>query len=325
MVAVNAAAMSQGASRLLFAADRPPLRQRPCGRLERYTATRMQKGDAIMVEIKNPEQIAKMRAAGLVVAAIHEATREAAVPGASTKDLDEVAAKVIADHGAKPNFLGYGGFPGNICTSVNDVVVHGIPDRETVLKDGDIISIDAGAIIDGWHGDAAFTAFVGSGHAPELLELSQVTEESMWAGIAAFRNGNRLVDISKAIESYIRRQPRPATGKYGIIEDYGGHGIGTEMHMDPHLLNYVSRKRGRGIKLVPGVCLAIEPMVSLGTPHTHVLEDNWTVKTDDGSWSSHWEHSIALTEQGPLVLTAVDGGKAKLAEYGITAAPDPLG
>jgi methionyl aminopeptidase len=277
-----------------------------------------------MVEIKNPEQIAKMRAAGLVVAAIHEATREAAVPGASTKDLDEVAAKVIADHGAKANFLGYGGFPASICTSVNDVVVHGIPDRQTVLKDGDIISIDAGAIVDGWHGDAAFTAFVGTGHAPELLELSRVTEESMWAGIAAFRNGNRLADISKAIESYIRRQPRPATGKYGIIEEYGGHGIGSEMHMDPHLLNYVSRKRGRGIKLVPGVCLAIEPMVSLGTPLTHVLEDNWTVRTDDGSWSSHWEHSIALTEQGPLVLTAVDGGRAKLAEYGIQAAPDPL-
>jgi methionyl aminopeptidase len=277
-----------------------------------------------MVEIKTPEQIAKMRAAGLVVAAIHEATRAASVPGATTKDLDEIAAKVIADHGAKPNFLGYGGFPGNICTSVNDVVVHGIPDRETVLKDGDIIAIDAGAIVDGWHGDAAFTCFVGSGHAPELIELSRVTEESMWAGIAAFRKGNRLEDISRAIESYIRRQPRPATGKYGIVEDYGGHGIGTQMHMEPHLLNYVTKKRGRGIKLVPGVCLAIEPMVTLGSPHTHVLEDEWTVKSDDGSWSSHWEHSVALTEQGPLVLTAPDGGRAKLAEYGITAAPDPL-
>jgi len=277
-----------------------------------------------MVEMKTPEQIAKMRAAGLVVAAIHEATRAAAVPGATTKDLDEIAAKVIADHGAKPNFLGYGGFPGNICTSVNDVVVHGIPDRATVLKDGDVIAIDAGAIVDGWHGDAAFTCFVGSGHAPELLELSRVTEESMWAGIAAFRKGNRLEDISRAIESYIRRQPRPATGKYGIVEEYGGHGIGTEMHMEPHLLNYVTKKRGRGIKLVPGVCLAIEPMVTLGSPHTHVLEDEWTVKSDDGSWSSHWEHSVALTEQGPLVLTAPDGGKAKLAEYGITAAPDPL-
>ncbi|MDT0546190.1 MULTISPECIES: type I methionyl aminopeptidase [Streptomyces] len=277
-----------------------------------------------MVEIKTPEQIAKMREAGLVVAAIHQATREAAVPGASTKDLDDVARKVIADHGAKSNFLGYGGFPATICTSVNDVVVHGIPDRETVLKDGDIISIDAGAIVDGWHGDAAFTVFVGEGHAPELFELSRVTEESMWAGIAAVRKGNRLIDISKAIEGYIRRQPRPASGKYGIIEDYGGHGIGSQMHMDPHLLNYVSKKRGKGPRLVPGFCIAIEPMVSLGTAKTHVLSDDWTVKTDDGTWSSHWEHSVALTEEGPLVLTAVDGGAAKLAEYGIQTAPDPL-
>ncbi|QLH23458.1 type I methionyl aminopeptidase [Streptomyces sp. Rer75] len=277
-----------------------------------------------MVEIKTAEQIAKMREAGLVVAAIHEATRAAAVPGASTKDLDDVARKVIADHGAKSNFLGYGGFPATICTSVNDIVVHGIPDRETVLKDGDLLSIDAGAIIDGWHGDAAFTVFVGEGHAPELHELSRVTEESMWAGIAAVRKGNRLIDISKAIEGYIRRQPRPASGKYGIIEDYGGHGIGSQMHMDPHLLNYVSRKRGKGPKLVPGFCIAIEPMVSLGTAKTHVLADDWTVKTDDGTWSSHWEHSVALTEEGPLVLTAVDGGKAKLAELGVETAPDPL-
>ncbi|MHC0431644.1 type I methionyl aminopeptidase [Streptomyces sp. O3] len=278
-----------------------------------------------MVEIKTPEQIAKMRAAGLVVAAIHQATRAAAVPGATTKDLDDVARKVLAEHDAKSNFLGYGGFPATICTSVNQVVVHGIPDQETVLKDGDIISIDAGAIIDGWHGDAAYTAFVGSGHAPELVELSRVTEESMWAGLAAMRQGNRLVDISKAVESYIRRQPRPASGKYGIIQDYGGHGIGSQMHMEPHVLNYVERRRGRGPKLVPGMCLAIEPMVSLGTARTEVLEDEWTVETTDGSWSSHWEHSIALTEQGPLVLTAPDGGKAKLAEYGITTAPDPLG
>ncbi|MEV6106271.1 type I methionyl aminopeptidase [Streptomyces sp. NPDC051940] len=281
-----------------------------------------------MVEIKTPEQIAKMRAAGLVVAAMHEACAEAAQPGVSTKELDEIAAKVLADHGAKPNFLGYGGFPGNICTSVNDVVVHGIPDRETVLRNGDMISIDAGAIVDGWHGDAAITVFVGSGHAPELLELSRVTEESMWAGIAAVRKGARLVEVSKAIEGYIRRQPRPASGRYGIVEDYGGHGIGSEMHMDPHLLNYVDPRRRLGRnnpKLVPGFCIAIEPMVSLGTPKTHVLEDEWTVKTDDGSWSSHWEHSVALTEQGPLVLTAPDGGKAKLAELGVETAPDPLG
>ncbi|GAA3222413.1 hypothetical protein GCM10020256_29780 [Streptomyces thermocoprophilus] len=199
-----------------------------------------------MVQIKTPEQIAKMRAAGLVVAAIHKATREAAVPGATTKDLDEVARKVLAEHGAKSNFLGYGGFPATICTSVNDVVVHGIPSEDVVLKDGDIISIDCGAVVDGWHGDAAYTAFVGSGHAPELIELSRVTEESMWAGIAAMKQGNRLVDISKAIEQYIRRQPKPGGGRYGIVEDYGGHGIGTEMHMDPHLLNYVDRRRGKG-------------------------------------------------------------------------------
>ena len=276
-----------------------------------------------MVEIKTPEQIAKMREAGLVVARIHEACRAAAVPGATTKDLDDVARKVLAENGATSNFLGYGGFPATICTSVNDVVVHGIPDSATVLADGDIISVDAGAIVDGWHGDAAFTLFVGSGHAPDLLELSRVTEESMWAGIAAVKQGNRLVDVSKAIEGYIKRQPRPSTGKFGIIEDYGGHGIGSEMHMDPHLLNYVDRRRGRGPRLVPGFCLAIEPMVSLGTRRTHVLEDDWTVKTNDGTWSSHWEHSVALTEEGPLVLTAFDGGKAKLAEFGITTAPDP--
>ncbi|MFD4831843.1 type I methionyl aminopeptidase [Streptomyces uncialis] len=278
-----------------------------------------------MVQIKTPDQIAKMRAAGLVVAAVHAATRAAAVPGASTKDLDDVARKVIAEHGAKSNFLGYGGFPATICTSVNEVVVHGIPSEDVVLKDGDIISVDAGAIVDGWHGDAAFTAFVGSGHAPELVELSRVTEESMWAGIAAMRNGARLVDVSRAIETYIRRQPRSGGGKYGIVQDYGGHGIGTEMHMEPHLLNYVERRRGKGPKLVPGFCLAIEPMVSLGTPKTKVLEDDWTVITTDGTWSSHWEHSVALTEEGPLVLTAPDCGRAKLAEYGVTAAPDPLG
>jgi methionyl aminopeptidase len=277
-----------------------------------------------MVEIKTPGQIARMRAAGLVVAEVHRACAEAAVPGATTKDLDETAAQVLAEHGAKPNFLGYGGFPATICTSVNDVVVHGIPDRTTVLKAGDIISIDAGAIIDGWHGDAAITVFVGEGHSPQLRELSRVTEESLWAGIAAMRRGNRLVDISRAIESYIRRQPLPASGRYGIIEQYGGHGIGSEMHMDPHLLNYVDRKRGRGPRLVPGFCLAIEPMISLGTAKTHVLADEWTVKTNDGTWAAHWEHSVALTEEGPLVLTAPDGGRERLAALGVTAAPDPL-
>ncbi|MEZ0065465.1 methionyl aminopeptidase [Streptacidiphilus sp. MAP12-20] len=277
-----------------------------------------------MVEIKTPEQIAKMREAGLVVAEALKAAREAVVPGVTTGELDAVAKKVIEGAGAKSNFLGYHGFPGVICASVNDEVVHGIP-GDRVLNDGDIISIDCGAIVDGWHGDAAITVFVGGGHAPELHDLSRTTEESMWAGIAAVKKGNRLSDISRGIESYIRRQPLPPKGKYGIIEDFGGHGIGTAMHMDPHLLNYVDRRRGRGMKLVPGFCIAIEPMVSLGTPKTHTLEDEWTVKTNDGTWASHWEHSIALTEDGPLVLTAFDGGRGKLAELGIVAAPDPLG
>ena len=277
-----------------------------------------------MVEIKTPEQIRKMREAGLVVAEALKACREAVAPGITTGELNSIAAKVIADHGATSNFLGYHGFTGVICASVNDEVVHGIP-GDRVLADGDMISIDCGAIIDGWHGDAAITCFVGGGHAEELLRLSQVTEDSMWAGIAQVKKGNRLSDISRAIESYIRRQPLPPKGKYGIIEDFGGHGIGSAMHMDPHLLNYVDRRRGRGMKLVPGFAIAIEPMVSLGTPKTHTLADEWTVKTNDGTWSSHWEHSIAVTEEGPLVLTAFDGGRAKLAELGITAAPDPLG
>jgi methionyl aminopeptidase len=276
-----------------------------------------------MVEIKTPEQIAKMREAGLVVAEALKACREAAVPGVTTGELDAIAAKVIADRGATSNFLGYHGFTGTICASVNDVVVHGIP-GDLELRSGDIISIDCGAIVDGWHGDAAITVLVGEGHGPELHELSRVTEASMWAGIAAVRKGNRLQDVSRAIESYIRRQPLPPKGKYGIVEDYGGHGIGSAMHMDPHLLNYVDRGRGRGPKLVPGFCIAIEPMVSLGTPRTHVLEDEWTVKTNDGTWASHWEHSVALTEEGPLVLTAFDGGRAELAKLGVTAAPDPL-
>lgn len=276
-----------------------------------------------MVEIKTPEQIVKMREAGLIVAEALAACREAVAPGVTTRELDAIAAKVISDRGAKSNFLGYHGFPGVICASVNDEVVHGIPgDRR--LENGDMISIDCGAIVDGWHGDSAITVLVGEGHPEELVALSRVTEESMWAGIAQVKKNNRLSDLSRAIESYIRRQPLPPKGKYGIIEDFGGHGIGSEMHMDPHLLNYVDRRRGRGPKLVPGFCIAIEPMVSLGTPRTHTLEDEWTVKTNDGTWASHWEHSIAVTEEGPLVLTAFDGGRAKLAELGITAAPDPL-
>ncbi|MEV6209680.1 type I methionyl aminopeptidase [Kitasatospora sp. NPDC051914] len=277
-----------------------------------------------MVEIKTPEQIAKMRAAGLVVAEALKACREAVAPGITTQELNDIADKVITDHGATSNFRAHHGglwFPGVICASVNNEIVHGIP-GERALEEGDLISIDCGAILDGWHGDAAITVAVG-GTAPENLQLSRVTEGSMWAGIAQMKKGNRLVDVSRAIEGFIRRQPLPPKGKWGIVEGYGGHGIGTAMHMEPHVLNYVAG-RGKGPKLVPGTVLAIEPMVTLGTPHSTVVEDDWTVVTNDGTWASHWEHSVAVTEQGPLVLTAFDGGRAELAKLGVTAAPDPL-
>ncbi|MGW4383723.1 type I methionyl aminopeptidase [Kitasatospora sp. NPDC004531] len=276
------------------------------------------------MEIKTPEQIAKMRAAGLVVAEALKACREAVAPGVTTGELNDIADQVITKHGATSNFRAdHGGlwFPGVICASVNEEVVHGIP-GDKVLKAGDLISIDCGAILDGWHGDAAITVAVGA-TADENLMLSKVTEGSMWAGIAQMKKGNRLVDVSRAIEGFIRRQPLPPKGKWGITEGYGGHGIGTAMHMEPHVLNYVAG-RGKGPKLVPGTVLAIEPMVSLGTPHTAILDDDWTVVTTDGTWASHWEHSVAVTEQGPLVLTAFDGGRAELAKLGVTAAPDPL-
>ncbi|NYI05923.1 type I methionyl aminopeptidase [Allostreptomyces psammosilenae] len=273
-----------------------------------------------MIQLKSPAQIAKMRAAGLVVAEALKACREAVAPGVTTADIDRVAAEVIAAHGAKSNFKGYMGYPATVCASVNDVVVHGIPGPLT-LKDGDVISIDCGAVVDGWHGDSAITVGVGTVSA-EVAELSRVTEESMWRGIAAARIGGRLTDISAAIEGYIRSQPCP-TGEWGITEDYGGHGIGTAMHMEPHLLNY--GRPGKGPKLKRGICLAIEPMVTLGTSKSTVDEDEWTVRTTDGSLAAHWEHSIALTESGVLVLTAFDGGRAKLTELGVPVAEDPLG
>ena len=272
------------------------------------------------LEIKTPAQIDLMRVAGRLVGETLELLRGAVRPGVTTLELDALAEANIRDHGGIPSFKGYSHppFPATICASVNDEVVHGIPGAR-VLAEGDVISIDCGAIVEGWHGDAAITVPVGE-VGDDVRELLRVTEDALWRGMAAARLRGRVTDISHAIETYVREQ-----GRYGILEDYTGHGIGTEMHMDPHLLNYVDRRRGKGPKLVPGFCLAIEPMVSLGTPKTEVLQDDWTVITTDGTWSSHWEHSVALTEEGPLVLTAPDGGKAKLAELGIVAAPDPLG
>ncbi len=275
---------------------------------------------ALDIQVKTPEQIDLMRGAGLVVAEALAATREAVKPGVSTADLDVVAEEVIRSAGAVPSFKGYYGFPGSICPSVNEEVVHAIPTAERVLRDGDVISIDCGAILEGWHGDAAVTVLVGDAD-PEVARMAQVAEEAMWAGIAAAARGvisgqGRLTDISYAVQDAVRRsRPSRRTGiirrrRYGIVTGYGGHGIGTEMHQDPHLLNH--GRPGRGPQLVPGLVLAIEPMLTLGSPRTAELDDEWTVVTVDGSPAVHVEHTFALLDDGAWVLTADDGGQARL-------------
>jgi methionyl aminopeptidase len=260
------------------------------------------------VEIKTPEQIVSMRRAGLVVCDALEALRAAVRPGVSTAELDAIADDVIRSAGATPSFKGYQGFPASICASVNEQVVHGIP-GDLRLAEGDLVSLDCGAIVDGWHGDAAITVPVGQ-VAPELLALVADTEAAMWAGIAAARAGGRVGDISAAVEALLR-----ARGGYGIVEDYTGHGIGTAMHQPPDVPN--SGRAGRGARLVPGIALAVEPMVTLGGPDTDELDDGWTVVTTDGSWAAHAEHTFALTERGPWVLTARDGGEAELTALGV--------
>jgi methionyl aminopeptidase len=256
-----------------------------------------------MIQIKTEAEIALMRTAGLLVGRTLERLREAVAPGVSTADLDAIAEKSIRDGGGVPSFLGYHGFPATICASVNDEIVHGIPGSR-VLRDGDVISLDCGAIVEGYHGDAAITVPVGEVSA-ELTDLMRVCEESMWAGFAAARLGGRVSDISHAVESYVRAQ-----GDFGIVEEYGGHGIGTEMHQEPHVLNY--GRPGRGPKLVKGLALAVEPMITLRSPRTRLLSDDWTVVTADGGWAAHFEHTFTLTEDGPWVLTALDGGAARL-------------
>jgi methionyl aminopeptidase len=263
------------------------------------------------VEIKTPEQIAKMREAGLVVGQTLQLLREAVEPGITTRDLDAISAEHIAACGARPSFQGYHGFPATICTSVNDQVVHGIPGGLR-LREGDVISIDCGAIVDGWHGDAALTVPVGD-VPDEVGELLRVCEEAMWRGLAAARLGGRVTDISAAVESYVRSQ-----GDYGLVEEYVGHGIGSAMHQPPNVPNF--GRPGRGPRLVEGLALAVEPMVTLGTKQTTVLEDDWTVVTTDGSWSAHFEHTFTLTEHGAWVLTALDGGAGRLADLGVPCA-----
>jgi len=263
------------------------------------------------IQLKTPEQIELMRGAGLVVAAALDAMRDAVEPGVSTADLDAIAEKVIRDAGAIPSFKGYHGFPASICSSVNEQVVHGIPSPSQVLKEGDLISLDCGAILEGWHGDSAITVGVGETD-PALLTMAEVAEDAMWAGIAAAARGaangrGRLTDVSFNVEKVIRK-----AGRYGIVDGYGGHGIGTEMHQDPHVLNY--GKPGKGPRLEPGLCLAIEPMITMGSPRTVELSDGWTVVTRDGSMAAHVEHTMCLLDDGVWVTTAPDGGRARLGD-----------
>ncbi|MDQ2582536.1 type I methionyl aminopeptidase [Saccharothrix yanglingensis] len=258
-----------------------------------------------MIEIKSRGQLEAMRAAGLVVARTLALLTAHTKAGVSTAELDELAEQSIRDAGAVPSFKGYHGFPASICASVNEQVVHGIPARTQVLAEGDLISIDCGAILDGWHGDSAVTLAVGAVSDAEL-KLSEATRRSMEAGIAAAVPGNKLSDISFAIESATILAGEEHGIEYGIVDGYGGHGIGTKMHMDPFLPNH--GKPGKGPRLKVGMAIAIEPMLTLGGESTVELDDGWTVVTADGSRAAHWEHSVAITDDGPWVLTAPDEG-----------------
>ena len=236
-----------------------------------------------------------MRVAGKVVAETLETLRISVAPGITTGELDAIARECIFGAGATPSFLGYYGFPAVICTSINEEVVHGIP-GDKVINEGDLISIDCGAIVEGWHGDAAISIIASTNPQPTIQKLSDVTRAALDAGIKATVAGNRMGDIGNAIQTVIRN-----AGNYGIVEDYVGHGIGTEMHMYPPVPNY--GRAGDGIELKVGMVLALEPMITIGSPEVVTLEDNWTVVTTDRNWASHWEHTIAITESGPQILT----------------------
>jgi methionyl aminopeptidase len=269
------------------------------------------------IEYKTPAQVSVMRAAGLVVASALEAVRAAAAPGVRTDALDAIAAAAIHDAGATPSFLGYEGYPANVCVSVNDEVIHGIPGSR-VLEPGDVVSLDCGAIVDGWHGDSA-CSFVLPDADPADTALVRATEEAMWAGIAALARDTRLGAVGVSVEAAVEAASRRDGASYGIVEDYVGHGIGTQMHQDPDVLNYAVRSRGPRVR--PGMCLAVEPMVTRGDPGVDVLDDDWTVVTDDGSRAAHWEHTVAILEDGIWVLTAPDGGAEGLAPHGIAIHP----
>jgi methionyl aminopeptidase len=248
-----------------------------------------------VISIKSKREFAKMARAGATVAAIHEAVREMAVPGVSLLSLEEISARILEDRGCTSSFLGYHGtYPATLCLSPNDVIVHGIPSGHR-LEEGDILSVDAGAIYEGFHGDAAFTMPIGN-VSREAQRLIDITEEALWAGIRQVRKGGHLGDIGAAVLAI------GEAGGYGVVEEYVGHGIGRAMHEEPQVPNY--GKPGQGLRLKTGMALCIEPMFNIGSRHTSVDEDGWTVRTADGSLSAHWEHTVCLTPDGPQVFTA---------------------
>lgn len=269
-------------------------------------------------ELKTPQQIIMMREAGLATAAALAAVRAAVRPGVTTLELDKIADDKIQELGGHSNFQLVPGYSHTICASINDEVVHGIPAANRVLQAGDILSVDCGAEIGEWNGDSAMTVIVPGAEESEIIasrqKLSDVTEQSLWVGIAALAKAKELNEVGAAIEDYIVSQ-----GDYGILEDYVGHGIGRSMHEDPPVYNY--RVRGKSPKVVPGLVVAIEPMVVSGSAATKILSDGWTVSTKDASDASHWEHTVAVHEGGIWVLTAEDGGKSKLAPLGVVPVP----
>ena len=261
------------------------------------------------IEYKSREQMRVMARAGVIVEQALAAATAAAVEGVTTRSVDKAAATVIAAAGATSNFLGYHGFPATTCISVNEEVVHGIP-GDRVLGTGDVVSIDCGAIVDGWHGDSAVTLIIGKALSQADIDLVENNRRAMWAGIAALATASRLNDVAAAIEDVT-----VAAGLFPL-EGYIGHGIGTAMHQEPEVLNY--RVRGKLAPVKPGLCVAIEPMLVMGTSESTVLADDWTVVSADGSRGAHWEHSVAVHDDGIWVLTAADGGASGLAEYGVT-------
>jgi methionyl aminopeptidase len=246
-----------------------------------------------MITFKGPAEFARMRRAGQVVAEVLAKVREAARPGVDLLSLDHLAARIVEERGCLPSFLDYHGYPAHICLSVNDTIVHGIPDRR-VLREGDLLSVDMGAIFEGWHGDAATCFGIGE-ISPEAQRLLEVTERGLWAGIEQCRDGRRLGDIGHAISTV------GEGAGYGVVQEYTGHGIGRQMHEEPQVLNY--GQPGKGMRLKRGMAVCIEPMFNLGDRHTRVLDDGWSVVTADGSLSAHFEHTVAITSGDPEVLT----------------------